>query len=461
MDLVLKPEFFVDLDGTVKAGPITMRGDQIIAIGKSPDPNNAKEIRLANQVLMPGFVNCHSHAFQRALRGLVERGSKDGGQNDFWSWREKMYSIVEKMTKDDFELIARLTYLEMLEAGFTHVGEFHYLHHDVGGKPFKDPLTMSRAVAGAAEFTGINVCLLECAYNRRNFHEPLSKEQLRFGHHDVNDFLDFVEHAKNELERQNVRVGAAIHSVRAVPEAWFSHIGDFVTKWAMPLHVHASEQQQEVADCLTESLRSPIGLLNDNHLLTPQTTVIHATHLIGDDIQAICHNRPQVCICPSTEKNLGDGVIPLHALHSHHVKICIGTDQHVRLDPFSEARSLEEQERLRLFRRNVLTKHGGYLYQALLPCLTSAGLASLDPTLEVTSLLGKPANLIAIELPPEYLWHGPEVALDAIMLAHHPSKIVNVITNGRFVVQDGELLCREKSHLINELRTFFHKINCA
>jgi formimidoylglutamate deiminase len=454
--LILEPEFYVDFDGSIGHGCITIDNQKIIALGGYPQ-NPGKKIRLQNQVIMPGFVNCHSHVFQRMLRGLVEKSTPEENKNNFWTWRQKMYRIAQNITKDEFLAIAELTYLEMLEAGFTHVGEFHYLHHNVGGLLFDDPLTMSRAVSCAAKNTGINLSLLECAYHQYSFSEPLHREQQRFAFNRVIDFIKFVQDAKNALDDNTVNVGVAIHSIRAVPETWYAPINDFALKNDLPLHIHISEQLQEVEMCLKEKSCSPIALLNKNHLLAPHTTLVHATHLINDDIALIGTGFCNICICPSTEKNLGDGVIKLNALHQRGVPICLGTDQHVRLDPFGEARSLEEQERLRLRRRGILSDHD-YLYKPLLKSLTQYGMASLYPTKDHHTLLGKNAHLIAIELPPEYLWHGPKIALEAIMLAYNPSKITTVITNGHFVIQDSQLIFKDKQYLINKISTFIKNL---
>jgi formimidoylglutamate deiminase len=447
--LILEPEFMVDFNGSIQQGPIIIENGRIV---KDHPKHNGTTIRLHNQVILPGFVNCHSHAFQRGLRGLVEQ--KTDRIDSFFTWRERMYQLIESMSITDFSLLARLVYLEMLEAGFTHVGEFHYVHHDLKGARFKDPLAMSRALCDAASEVGINLVLLECAYNRANFDEPLLARQQRFGHPHVDDFVSLVKQAHRELENDHVKVGAAIHSVRAVPEAWLSPINEFVTHNAMPLHIHASEQEQDVADCLRHTGLSPIGLIHRNHLLAPHTTLVHTTHLINDDLEAIKESSPSICICPSTEKNLGDGVVKLLDLYRLGINICLGTDQHVRLDPFCEARSLEEQERLRLKKRTILGKPDAFLHQTLLNCLNTSGMRSLYPTF-VPSRINQPANLIAVTLPPEYQWHGPQVALDAMMLSHTPAQITHVITNGHIVVHDSESQLAEKQYLINQLKKFF------
>lgn len=454
--LLLKPEFIVDFDGSIQQGVVVIHEGTIVSIG-SDESFKGTLIPLPNKVLLPGFVNCHSHAFQRALRGLVEK--KTGRPEHFFTWREKMYQLQSAMSKDDFGMWARLVYLEMLEAGFTHVGEFHYLHHDVQG-PFKDPLAMSKELAQAALDVGINLVILECAYHRADFDEPIQKGQLRFYYEHVEEFLDLLKQAHAELSGEQIGIGAAIHSVRAVPESWFSAINDFAKSHNMPLHIHASEQEHDVKNSLIKTGLSPIGLLDRHHLLAPHTTLVHATHLINDDLARIKKGRPTICICPSTEKNLGDGVLPLADLFQGEQTICLGTDQHVRLDPFDEARSLEEQERLRLKKRHVLGKPSSFLYQTLIPCLTQSGMRSLIPTVTPT-LLQKRANLIAVELPPEYAWHGPEVALDAMMLSHTSAHITHVWSNGHLVVHNKQRHYKEKSLLIDQLESFFKKINLS
>lgn len=444
--LLLEPEFFVDLDSSIKTGPILIEDGRVKSIGV-PHETPDERLILKDQVLMPGFVNGHSHSFQRALRGLVEK-TFDLKKDTFWSWRNQMYGIANSLTSQDLLQITKLCYLEMLEAGFTHVGEFHYLHHEENS----DPLSMSEALVKAAKDSHINLTMLMTAYNRYSFDEPIKPSQRRFFYPNVESFLDFISHAS----KLNVDLGLAIHSVRAVPKDWFLAINDHARRHKMPLHIHASEQLQEVEDCQKHHSRSPIKLLADNQLLAPYTTLVHATHLIDDDVELIKSHKPNLCICPSTEKNLGDGMIPLKNIED--VSICIGTDQHVRFDAFDEVRSLEEEERLRLKQRAVLTKPGKHLYEALHPYLSQGGLKALYPYDSHLSMVGKGANLISLELPPEYYWHGPKVALDAMMLSYHPSKIQNVLTNGHFVVQNKVPTSTEKPYLINNLRTFFKKI---
>ncbi len=456
---IFLPEFLVDFDGSVRTGGIAVADGKIVDIGDQVLELAGPKIRLPNQVIMPGFANCHSHAFQRLLRGLVERKPKALLKNNFFTWREKMYALAENISRDILGIIAQLTYLEMLEAGFTHVGEFHYLHHELGENSFASALELSRAMIEAAQTQKINLTLLECAYQRNNFNEALRPEQQRFAFNQVRDYLAFLEEARVSLNGPFARIGVAIHSVRAVDEDWFAAIGDRARAHGLPLHIHVSEQRAEVDACLSARGMSPVALLHRYHLLAPSTTLVHATHLISQDMELITNGGSTICLCPSTEKNLGDGLLPLLPLKQRGVPFCIGTDQHVRIDPFEELRSLEEQERLRSMQRLLLNQEGQFLYEALLPCLTSNGLKSLDPHAQVDTIIGSDCNLVGIELPPEYQWHGPKAALDALIMAGNLSSVRTVITQGHIVVSDGRSLFSEKENLVKEICKFLRGIN--
>lgn len=450
---ILVPEFFVDYAGQVSYGELAIDDGKIIAVGDLSHLS-APRHRLAGQVIVPGFVNAHSHAFQRLLRGVVERQTLTHLDN-FFSWREKMYALAKKLSAEQLGLIAEFTFMEMIEAGFTHVAEFHYLHHNHHRDGQYDPLIMSTSLVQAAARAGINLCLLETAYHRAGFMMPILPEQKRFAFESVNEFLELAQKARQALQSFGTTIGLAIHSVRAVPENWFMPIHEMAQVHGLPLHVHASEQQAEVQACLRHTGLSPIALLHHYGLLTPRTTLVHATHLIDNDAELIADQRSLVCICPSTEKNLGDGVIPLSDLFVRGVDLCVGTDQHVRIDAFDEVRSLEELERLRLCRRGVLMKKPGHIYPTFLHSLTTAGMRSFAPEFSSSSLVGQAANLIAIELPCEYEWHGAEVALEAIFLAANASKITTVMSKGKILVQESRLVSEEKSRLRREIGSFF------
>jgi formimidoylglutamate deiminase len=458
---ILIPEFFIDFDGRIHTGGIAISQGKIIDAGDHVLNSPGTKVRFADQVLMPGFVNCHSHAFQRLLRGLVERKPKTPRKNNFFTWREKMYALAGNITRDSLNIIAQFAYLEMIEAGFTHVAEFHYLHHEMTSGQIDDPLALSRAMSTAAEDQKINLTLLECAYQRNNFNEALKPEQRRFAFKTVREYLAFLEEAHASIKNPFTRIGAAIHSVRAVDEEWFRPISDRADMYGMPLHIHVSEQRAEVDACVMARGMSPIALLHRHRALTPSTTLIHATHLISGDLELIADSGATICLCPSTEKNLGDGILPLLPLKSRGVPFTIGTDQHVRLDPFDELRCLEEQERLRVMQRLILNQEGEYLYETLLPCLTTHGMRSLERGFKGGSLIGLNANLVGIALPPEYQWHGPKAALDALFVSGNSKAVRTVFTNGHRVVDDGRSLFRDKEYLIKEIGKFFREINLA
>lgn len=432
--LTIEPAFFVDSQGHISNEPL-----QIPVSSSCP----ISILKIPHQVVMPGFVNTHSHVFQRLLRGLTEKSS---GNDNFWSWREHMYRLANTLSPDDFFVVAQFVYQEMLEAGFTHVGEFHYVHHARDKKAYQDPLAISRALKKAAEACSIKLSLLISAYHQSNFNTPALPSQQRFIFEDARDFCAFSKAAHKELPSSLVNVGLSIHSVRAVPTSWFSSLLSLMEEQNSVLHIHVSEQEKEVNDCLAAEGVSPIALLAKHRLLGPLTTLVHATQLIDGDLSVLEHYRPLISICPSTEANLGDGLVPLKDLNDAGLRFCIGTDQHVRLDPFHEVQALEEHERLRIKQRSILNRDGDWLYKKLLTLLTTNGIVSLDPMKELFN-----NDFIGVELPPEYEWHGPDVALEALFLSAQPQHIKTVISAGKLVVHEGQSLQKNKDDIKKEL----------
>lgn len=372
---------------------------------------------------LPGFINAHSHAFQRALRGRVELRSADRPDDDFWSWREVMYGAANQVSSDDVFALSAWAFLDMLQAGFTAVGEFHYLHHgacdDATGNNDDDGLAMSAAVARAAESVGMGLVLLQTAYARAGFADDApSPRQRRFVFDDVNAFLAHADRARETLTSPLVSVGLAIHSVRACPPSWMEAVATRARALEVPLHVHACEQRSEVEACRAATGLSPIALLDRCGALSPLTTVVHGTWLDDDDIQLLAERSVTVCITPSTERNLGDGLCRIRDLVSAGVPICVGSDSHARIDVTDELRSLEDHERLRLQRRNVLTPVGGRLARALIPAGTSAGRRSLG--------LATTAATVDVAMPIEGV-AGADVGLDAWLVGGSSADVVRVV----------------------------------
>ena len=280
---------------------------------------------MAETLSLPGFVNTHSHAFQRALRGRTEGG-------DFWGWRDDMLELAASLTTDQVRKGYVQVYGEMLGAGYTVVGEFHYLG-----------LAEAHAAADAAAEAGIELVLLLAAYGRGGIE--------RFRQDSVAGHLLQLE----ELRAAGVRVGVAPHSVRACPRDWLEELGRYAAAEGLPLHVHADEQAREIEECLAEHGLRPLELLAETGCLGPSTTVVHATHADAHELDLLADAGARVCVCPTTEANLGDGFAPVQELCERGVGICIGSDSNVRIDPLEELRELEGIARRRAGRRNVVS----------------------------------------------------------------------------------------------------------
>lgn len=291
-------------------------------------------------VIMPGFANCHSHAFHRALRGRAQ-----GGSTSFWSWREAMYAVAARLDPDSYLRLARATYAEMALAGITAVGEFHYLHHGPDGTPYADPNAMADALRQAASDAGIRLTLLDTCYLAGGLtadgHRPLEGVQRRFGDGDADGWAARVGQLP---EDDNTRIGAAIHSARAVPADQLTMIGKTVAD--RPLHLHLSEQPAENAACTAFYQRTPTQLCADHGILRPGTTAVHATHLTESDVRLLGAAQAVICCCPTTERDLADGIGPARALVDAGASLSLGTDQHAMIDIFEEARAVELHERL-------------------------------------------------------------------------------------------------------------------
>jgi len=280
---------------------------------------------VAERLTLPGFVNAHCHGFQRALRGRTEGA-------DFWAWRESMLDVAAGLTPGQVRKDYVNVYREQLDAGYTAVGEFHYLGLDEGLAAFE-----------AAEEAGIGFVLLYAAYGRGGIE--------RFRQTSVAEYLRQLE----SLRERGVRVGVAPHSVRACPPSWLEELANYAVREGLPLHVHADEQPREIEECLAEQGLRPIELLADCGCLGPRTTIVHATHADSLELDLIADAGARVCLCPTTEANLGDGFAPVEQLCERGIGICIGSDSNVRIDPLEELRELEGSARRRTGRRNVVS----------------------------------------------------------------------------------------------------------
>ncbi|GAA2521603.1 formimidoylglutamate deiminase [Winogradskya humida] len=365
-------------------------------------------------LVLPGFANAHSHAFHRALRGRThdDRGS-------FWTWRERMYAVAARLDPDSYYALARAVYGEMALAGITSVGEFHYLHHGPDGTPYADPNAMGNALIAAAEDAGIRITLLDTLYLTSSVDgRPLEGVQRRFGDGDV----DRWHSRRSALASQSPHaiVGAALHSVRAVPATALASCTGIA-----PLHIHLSEQRAENEQCRAVHGCTPAELLDRHGLLGPGTTAVHATHLTGGDIKLLGNSGTGVCVCPTTERDLADGIGPARALADAGSPLSLGSDSHAVIDPFEEARGLELDERLATERR------GHFTPAELIRAATAHAVLGWQDAGEIA--VGKRADLVAVSLNSVRTAGSDPTGL---VYAATNADVTDVIVDGRAVVTD-------------------------
>ena len=404
---------------------VEVEGDRIAAVTEGVDPP-AGATRLAG-VTIPGLANGHSHAFHRALRGRTHRV---GG--DFWSWRELMYRVAGALDPDAYLEVATAAYAEMALAGICAVGEFHYLHHDPAGRPYADPNRMGEALAEAAGRAGVRLTLIDTCYLRAGLDgRPLEGAQVRFGDGDAEAW---AERAGALAERPGLRVAAGIHSVRAVDEAAMATVAAWAGARDAPLHLHLSEQRAENEACLAATGRTPAALASSAGVLGPRTTAVHATHLTGDDVALLGATGTAVCLCPTTERDLADGIGPARALAGAGSPLCLGSDSHAVVDLFEEARAVELDERLATGRR------GNHRPADLLAAATEAGMAALG--WDAGRLApGHLADLVTVTLDSVRLaGTRPAEAVDHLVFAATAADVTSVVVSGRQIVADGRHL---------------------
>ncbi len=383
--------------------------------------------------VLPGMTNAHSHAFQRAMAGLAERS--DRPQDDFWSWRERMYQVALQISPQALEQVAAWLYAEMLRAGYTHVCEFHYVHRDPQGHPYSDPAEMAWALVRAAERSGIGLTLLPTLYMRQGFgHAHLNASQRRF-QADPDFILDLharlAQHAR-AAGAGLFHCGVAVHSLRAVPMSSVLTVERALPD--VPLHIHISEQAKEVQDCLTHHQRRPIEWLAEQVPLSPRWHLVHATHALPHELTAIRDSGATVVICPTTEANLGDGRFDWPCAQGLGVRGSVGTDSHVNRNWTEELRWLEYAQRLHLQQRNVsLQQQAGATAARLLDWAVAGGAAASGLPLNGIAL-GQRADMIELDSACDALLGVPAAhVLDAWVFSTPSSPARRVFVGGRAV----------------------------
>jgi formiminoglutamate deiminase len=392
-------------------------GGRFTAVMADTEPGDARRLP---GVVLPGLANAHSHAFHRALRGRTH----DGG-GTFWTWRTRMYAVAAQLDPDSYLALATATYAEMALAGITAVGEFHYLHHAPGGAPYDDPNAMGEALRQGAADAGIRLTLLDTCYLAGGLgaagHSPLNEAQQRFGDGDADHWAQRVAGLK---ESAGMRVGAAVHSVRAVPREQLATVAAAAA--GRPLHVHLSEQPAENEACQGFYALTPTALLDAEGLLGPMTSAVHASHLTDADIATLGRTRTTACLCPTTERDLADGIGAARRLRDAGSPLSLGSDQHAVIDLLEEARALEMHERLSSLQR------GRFRPAELLAAATRHESLGWDDAgrLEV----GSRADLVAVRLDSH---RTAGTAPEQILLSATAADVDTVLVDGRTVVTGG------------------------
>lgn len=368
------------IDGRVEDDVQVSIEDGVIASVRSGGVSTSSTTGVEGLTL-PGLADGHSHAFHRALRARTQVG-----RGSFWTWREQMYRLAADLTPDGYRALAAEVYAEMRATGITAVGEFHYLHHQPDGTPYDDPNEMGRALLAAADDAGVRIRLLDTCYLAAGFGRPVDGVQRRFSDGDADAWAARVEAFDDD------RVGAAIHSVRAVPREQLGTVARWAQGRGVPLHVHLSEQVEENDACREAHGLTPTQLLADEGVLGPMTSVVHATHLDPVDVRLLGEARVFACFCPTTERDLADGIGPARALHDAGARLTLGSDSHAVIDLFEEMRAVEMHERLASRRR------GHWSAAELLAAATYDGHASLGFADAGRIAAGQRADLVTVDL---------------------------------------------------------------
>jgi len=428
--------------GTVQSGVLIEVESGTISSLRVVDSAPSGAVVLAG-ITFPGMANAHSHVFQRALRGRTEGAGNM--RTTFWDWREQMYALAATIDPERMHRLARATFAEMLLAGITVVGEFHYLHHQTGGVPYDDPNEMGSAILRAADEVGIRITLLDTCYLRGGLgpsgYMSLGAEQRRFGDVDVLRWIDRV----SLIESTGMaRVGGAIHSVRAVDPQSIEEIATWSSRTGAPLHAHVSEQPAENERCLAVHGLSPTSLLAQQGALSERFTAVHATHLEPGDIEQLAGSDSTVCLCPTTERDLADGVGRARLMSEMGVGLALGSDSHSVIDPFEEARAMELDERL------ATKVRGHHSPTDLFHASSAGGYRSLGWPNGGQLDIGRLADFTTVSLDNPRLAGLPVADLLAgTIYSAGAADVTHVVVGGNIVVSEGR---HDRIDVVGELR---------
>ena len=421
---------------------------RIEAILPQEEKSHYDTVRLQGRALLPGFANAHSHTFQRLIRGRTETRGSSG--DDFWTWREAMYRAANSVDADDVYHVARMTFLEMVMAGTTTVGEFHYLHRDRDERAYPDPNLLSKQILAAAASVGLRIALLRVAYTRAGYELPPHAGQARF-YESPAEYLENTEALAQHLQNkgESAWLGVAPHSIRAVPLAQLEEIVAWARERNLVIHIHAAEQVAELAACKREYGATPVELLAQRSLLSDKSTLVHAIHITEAEMDALAAADTVICSCPTTERNLGDGIIDAAKAAQRGIRFAFGSDSQALIDPLEDAREIEYHSRLQIQKRVVLDEIAGRnLSQRLFHYATVGGAEALGFDSGLIAP-GRPADFFSVDLNDiSIAGNSAEDLLPLVVFGLSRTAIRDVIVGGRHILRDGQhLLQSEILHL--------------
>jgi formimidoylglutamate deiminase len=437
MKTLYRPELLYADGRFLAGGEILVSAEGLILeASENLDPATVKIVELPGKALMPGFVNAHSHTFQRLIRGKAESRNVSG--RDFWSWRGTMYHAASRLNPQQVYDVARMAFLEMVLAGTTTVGEFHYLHNAPDGSAYDDPNLLSKQVIAAAESVGIRIVLLRTAYLRAGFELPPEPGQKRF-YESSKAFLENMAALVKETsgDGSRVRFGVAPHSIRAVPLRELHEIAEWTRANKLPLHMHVAEQVAENEACVREYGATPVELLAREKILGADFTAVHGVHVTEEEIAMLARAGTTICSCPTTERNLGDGFVKADEMLAAGIRVALGSDSQAQIDPLEDARQLEYHLRLLQQKRAVLDQIGGKTLAAhLFDCATVHGASSLAvPAGDFKP--GRFADFVTVDLDDSSIaGNSAEDLLPTLVFSLNRSAIRDVVVRGQFVLRD-------------------------
>jgi len=437
-------------NGRFESGVAMFTGADGRIAGFSNVPEEIKKARrLPRRAILPGLVNAHSHTFQRAIRARTEHRT-GAGRDSFWTWREAMYHAATRLEPEDIYHVARMAFAEMLASGITTVGEFHYLHHAADGTPYDDPNLLSKCILEAARDMGLRITLLRTAYARAGWQKQPNPGQARFITPEPQDFIAHTDALREWTMRSfdlgMAWVGVAPHSVRAVTLPYLLEVHRYARTFRLPVHMHVAEQPAEIEACQAEHGLRPISLLAQHEILDSRFTGVHAIHVTEQEVAAFAQAKATVCACPTTERNLGDGIVPAERWTASNVGICYGTDSNMQVDLMEDARELEYHLRLEHLQRAVLDSDPDPDGPArrLFDNATRVGAASLGGlggSLEV----GRATDFFTVDLDDlSIAGAGRELLLSNIVFSSARTAVRDVFVAGRPVIQDGRHALQEE-----------------